>query len=161
MPVEKLRPATFFERLIFLDPGLMRDWVDGWHINPSWWVRNMCALFVLPALFIRGAHYEEGTTIALAKSIFEDGMWPCTFRYGERLVDRPHAVTWLLGAVGYLIGGLPLWVARLPTILSLIAGASLVYALVRRYTSATAALFAVVCLIASPMMLQKTITAES
>src|SRR3569833_1629234 len=155
MPVEKLRPATFFERLKFLVLGVLSAWVVCSSINQYWWDNILCALFVLPAMSIRGAHYEEGTTIALAKSIFEDGMWPGTFRYGERLVDRPHAVTWLLGAVGYLIGGLPLWVARLPTILSLIAGASLVYALVRRYTSATAALFAVVCLIASPMMLQK------
>jgi 4-amino-4-deoxy-L-arabinose transferase-like glycosyltransferase len=161
MPGEKLRQALFNERLKFLDPALLSAWVDRSRINPYWWVVILCALFILPAMFIRGAHYEEGTTVALAKSIFEDGLWPGTFRYGERLVDRPHAVTWLLGAVGYLIGSLPLWVARLPTILSLIAGASLVYALVRRYASATAALFAVVCLIASPMMLQKTITAES
>jgi 4-amino-4-deoxy-L-arabinose transferase-like glycosyltransferase len=161
MPGERIRQAPFAARLKFLDPAVLSAWVDRSPINPYWWVVILCALFILPAIFIRGAHYEEGTTIALAKSIFEDGMWPGTFRYGERLVDRPHAVTWLLGGVGYLIGGLPVWVARLPTILSLIAGASLVYGLVRRYASAAAALFAVVCLIASPMMLQKTITAES
>ena len=161
MPVEKLRQTPFAARLKFLDPAALSAWVDRSPFNPYWWVVILCALFVLPAMFIRGAHYEEGSTIALAKSIFEDGLWPGTFRYGERLVDRPHAVTWLLAGIGYVIGGLPVWAARLPTILSLIAGASLVYGLVRRYASATAALFAVVCLIASPMMLQKTITAES
>ena len=124
MPGERIRQAPFAARLKFLDPAVLSAWVDRSPINPYWWVVILCALFILPAIFIRGAHYEEGTTIALAKSIFEDGMWPGTFRYGERLVDRPHAVTWLLGGVGYLIGGLPVWVARLPTILSLIAGAS-------------------------------------
>ena len=148
-------------RLKFLDPAVFSNWLERSPIKPHWWVLILCALFILPAIFIRGTHYEEGTTIALARSIFEDHLWPGTFRYGERLIDRPHAVTWLLAGVGYLIGGLPVWVARIPTVLSLIGGVGLVYWLVRRYASAAAALFAVACLIASPMMLQKTITAES
>jgi 4-amino-4-deoxy-L-arabinose transferase-like glycosyltransferase len=129
-------------------------------MNPYWWVVILCALFLLPAMFIRGAHYEEGTAIALARSIFEDGLWPEIYRYGERFVERPQALSWLLGAIGSLAGGMPVWLARIPTALSLLGGASLVCWLVRQYASAVAALFAAVCFIASPMMLQKTVTAE-
>jgi 4-amino-4-deoxy-L-arabinose transferase-like glycosyltransferase len=161
MPNGNVQRAPFAARLKFLEPAIFSNWLERSPIKPHWWVLILCALFILPAIFIRGTHYEEGTTIALARSIFEDHLWPGTFRYGERLIDRPHAVTWLLAGVGYLIGGMPVWVARIPTVLSLIGGAGLVYWLVRRYASAAAALFAVVCLIASPMMLQKTITAES
>jgi 4-amino-4-deoxy-L-arabinose transferase-like glycosyltransferase len=158
---KKLRRTLINLPLSWLDPAVLSNWVNRSRINPYGWGIILCLLFILPAIFIRGAHYEEGTTIALARSIFQDGLWPGTFLYGERLVDRPHAVTWLLGGVGLLTGNLPLWAARIPTVASLIGGASLVYWLVRRYASATAALVAMVCLIASPMMLQKTITAES
>lgn len=130
-------------------------------VSPFWLILVFCALFVLPAVFIRAAHYEEGTTIALARSIFEDHLWPGIARYGVRLVERPHGVSWLLGAIGLMFGDLPVWVARLPTVAALIGGAMLVYALARRYVSTSAALFGVVCLLASPMLLQKTITAES
>jgi 4-amino-4-deoxy-L-arabinose transferase-like glycosyltransferase len=129
-------------------------------VPPLWLIALLCASFVLPALFIRASHFEEGTTIALARSIFEDRQWPELSRYGVRLVERPQAISWLLGAFGLLTGDLPIWVVRIPTVVSLIGGALLVHTLARRYVSATAALFGVVCLLASPMVLQKTITAE-
>lgn len=146
--------------------NLRQSLVGRWHsvvaaVSPYWLIVILCALFVLPAIFIRAAHYEEGTTIALARSIFEDRLWPETARYGVRLIERPHGMSWLLGAVGLALGGLPVWVARLPTVAALIGGAMLVYALARRYVGASAALFGAVCLLVSPMLLQKTITAES
>jgi hypothetical protein len=143
------------------DPTIVLRWITHSRISPFGWVLILCSLFTLPAIFIRGAHYEEGTTIALARAVFEDGMWPDTYRYGERLSERPPAVAWLLGVLGMLTGSMPVWLARIPTALSLFGGASLIFWFVRQYASAVAALFAAVCFIASPMMLQKTVTAES
>jgi len=138
----------------------LAEWLRRSRIQPYWWVLILCALFLLPAILIRGAHYEEGTAVALARSIFEDGTWPDAYRYGARFVQRPQGISWLLGAIGLFTGEMPIWLARLPTALALISGASLIYWLVRQHASAAAALIGAVCFIASPMMLQKTVTAE-
>ena len=49
---------------------------------------------------------------------------------------------------------------RLPAIFSLLGCCLLIFSLLRRYVSALAALFAAVCFIVSPMVLQRIITAE-
>jgi 4-amino-4-deoxy-L-arabinose transferase-like glycosyltransferase len=57
-------------------------------------------VLIVPAISLRGAHYEEGTTIALARGAFEDEHWLAPYRYGMRFVERPVLVSWLLAVVG-------------------------------------------------------------
>jgi 4-amino-4-deoxy-L-arabinose transferase-like glycosyltransferase len=135
-------------------------WFSQSPVPPSLWILLLWFLLIVPAIGIRGAHYEEGTTIGLARGAFEDGHWLTPFLYGVRFAERPVLVSWLLGAMGTLTGYLPLWMARLPIVLALLAGAELVYWLVRQYASIRAAMFGAVCFLISPMMLQKTVTAE-
>ena len=135
-------------------------WVSQSRIPPILWIFLLWFLLVVPAISIREVHYEEGTTIGLARGAFEDGHWLTPFRYGVRFVERPVLISWLLGAVGTVTGSLPLWMARLPTVLAFLAGAGLVCWLVRQYASIRAAMFSAICFLISPMMLQKTVTAE-
>lgn len=135
-------------------------WFSQSRIPPILWIVLLWFLLVVPAISIRGAHFEEGTTIGLARGAFEDGHWLTPFRYGVRFVERPVLISWLLAVVGTVTGSLPLWMARLPTVLAFLAGAGLVYWLVRQYASIRAAMFGAICFLISPMMLQKTVTVE-
>jgi 4-amino-4-deoxy-L-arabinose transferase-like glycosyltransferase len=114
----------------------------------------------VPAVFIRGAHYEEGTTIALARGAFEDGHWLEPHAYGVRTVERPVLLSWVLGGIGAVVGRLDLWVVRLPAVGSILGGALLVFWIVRRHATPRAAGFGAACFLVSPMMLQKSVTAE-
>ncbi len=119
-------------------------------------------LLTVPGVFIRAAHYEEGTTIGLARGAFADGHWLSPHLYGLRFVERPVLVSWALGGAGALFGSLPLWLARLPACLSILAGALLIARLVHKQTSdRNAALFGAACFLVSPMILQKLFTAEA
>ncbi len=101
-----------------------RFWSPG---APTWlWVIGVGLLMTVPRIFIRGTHYEEGTTIGLARGAFHDSHWISPSLYGVRFVERPVLVSWLLGAVGLLTDNLEVWVARLPAALSILAGALLV-----------------------------------
>jgi len=128
---------------------------------PGWvWVVLLWFLLVVPAIFLRGAHYEEGITIALARGAFEDGQWLSPSFYGVRQVERPTLVSWILGTVGLLTGRIDLWVGRLPGVLALLGGGLLIHGFVRRYADKRSAVFGAICFLISPMMLQKLITAE-
>lgn len=146
-------------RLRAFDPdGLIRRLPD--LASPIFWILLLCFLFIFPAITLRGAHYEEGTLISIARGVFEDGHWLTPYRYGERFVERPALLAWVLGLVGFLTGSVPDWLARIPIAMALIGGCGLVYCQVRKYASAGAGLFGVLCLMASPLMQQKLVTAE-
>ena len=117
-------------------------------------------VLTVPSVFIRGAHYEEGTTIALARGAFEDGHWLEPHAYGVRTVERPVLLSWVLGGIGSVVGRLDLWVARLPAVASILGGAMLVFWIVRAHATPRAAVFGAACFLVSPMMLQKSVTAE-
>jgi 4-amino-4-deoxy-L-arabinose transferase-like glycosyltransferase len=129
--------------------------------RPYLWIALICFLLVVPAIVLRGAHFEEGTVIGLARGAFEDGHWRTPFLYGQRFAERPVLFSWLLALAGLATGTLTDWMARIPVALSLFAGASLVFYLVRKYASASAAFFGVLCFAASPIVLQKVVTAET
>src|ERR1700722_15194329 len=56
-------------------------------------------LIVVPAISIRGIHYEEDTVVALAKGAAQDGHWLAPSYYGVRFVERPVLMSWLIGAM--------------------------------------------------------------
>ncbi len=129
--------------------------------RPYVWIALICFLLVAPAITLRGAHFEEGTVIGLARGAFEDGHWLTPFLYGARFAERPALFSWLLALVGLGTGAVTDWMARIPVALSLFAGASLIFYLVRKYVSASAAFIGVLCFAASPIVLQKVATAET
>ena len=129
-------------------------------VPPICWLVLLWLLLTIPGMFIRSAHYEEGATIGLARGAFEDGHWMAPHLYGMRFVERPVLVSWGLAAAAKLTGRMDLWTARLPAVTSILAGTCLIYWLVRRYSTARAAVFGGCGFLVSPMILQKIVTAE-
>jgi len=128
---------------------------------PFFWIVLICFLVVVPAIVLRSAYFEEGTTIGIARNAFEDGHWLEPYRAGLRFVERPVLMSWLLGAVGLLTGTITDWMARIPPALSLLGGASLIYYFIRPYVTVAAGLFSALCFIVSPIVLVKVATAET
>lgn len=141
---------------------LMRDFlrletapVSAWILIAALWL-----LMALPALGLRGAHYEEGTVIALARGALEDGNWLAPYRYGVRFVERPVLLSWMTAAVGSVTGGVRIEAARIIHLLFLLGGGLIVFHLVRTQASKAAGLFGVLCWFGCSMVAQKFITAE-
>lgn len=128
---------------------------------PVWaWIVVVWALFVFPGIGLRSFYYEEGYIVAVARGALEDHQWVVPHLYGWRYPERPNLMALLVAGLGFLTGGINQWVARAPAVLCLLAGAFMVFHLVRRHAGALAALFGALCFLASPMMLQKAIVAE-
>ncbi|MDF3812905.1 MULTISPECIES: glycosyltransferase family 39 protein [Rhodopseudomonas] len=128
---------------------------------PGWlWIVLLWALTVIPAISLRSAHFEEGTVLALARGAAQDGWWLAPHHYGFRFIERPVLLSWIAAALGSLTGEVTLWHIRIPHVLFLLAGALLVWRLVRSQASDSAALFAALCFFGSPMIATKVVTAE-
>ena len=143
--------------------ALAFDWFDRIERSrlPAWgWLIVFWFVLIVPAIVLRGAHYEEGTVTALARGAIEDGHWLVPHMYGFRFPERPVLMSWVLAAIGLPFGGLSQEAARIPAVLSLLGGAALVFYLVRQRCSEAAALFGAVCFLIGPALLRKTITAE-
>lgn len=124
------------------------------------WVVLLWALFVFPAISLRAFHYEEGTTAVLARGAFEDGFWLAHHYFGLRMVERPTLLAWVVGALGFLTGGIGQWTVRIVPVLTLLGGGLMIFFFVQRRATALAALFAAACYFTSPMILQKVVVAE-
>src|SRR5439155_8127940 len=112
---------------------------------PAWaWILLIWFLFVVPAIALRGYHFEEGSVIALARGALEDGQWLVPSHYGYRLIERPILYSWLVAVLGEIFG-INHWTARMPTVVSLLAVGGLVFWLVRQRSSVLAALFGAFC----------------
>lgn len=116
---------------------------------------------VLPLLSIRGYHFEEGLTVALAKDTLTGSPWYVPDLFGARWIERPVMQSWLVALVSLPFGGVSQITARLPTIAALFVGAVLIARLLRPRVSRPAALFAALCFLFSPAVLQKAVTAEA
>jgi 4-amino-4-deoxy-L-arabinose transferase-like glycosyltransferase len=128
---------------------------------PAWcWIVALWALFVFPAISLRAYHYEEGSIVAIARGVIENGDGLTQHWYGLRDVERPNLLAWIVALLGMAAGGVNQWIARAPAVLSLLAACLLVHGLTRRYASGLAALFAALALLVSPMVLQKIPVAE-
>ena len=64
MPVTQLVWTWFLHRISLVRNADIPGWV---------WVVLLWALMAFPAAALRGAHYEEGTVIGLARGAIEDG----------------------------------------------------------------------------------------
>ena len=126
-----------------------------WLAIPLFWFA-----LIVPAIFLRGYHYEEGTIVALARGAIEDGQWLAPHQYGFRFIERPVLMSWLLAVLGLIFGEIRPWIARILPTLSLLGGGFLVFYLTRQRASAAAALFGALCFLICPAVLQKLVTAE-
>ena len=144
-----------------IQPDMPLGWLTRSRLSPYVWILILWALLVIPAMFLVGAHYDEGTTIGLARGASDDGHWLVPHLYGTRFVERPVLVSWLLGLIGVAIGNYDLWIARLPAVSALLGGGFLIYWFARRAVGSHGAIFAVACFLLSPMIIQKLITAEN
>ncbi len=146
-----LRPADLLERFAWFETARVRPWM---------WVVLLWALFVFPAISLRALHYEEGTTGVLARGAFEDGYWLAYHYFGLRMIERPTLLAWVVGALGFVTGGIGQWTVRIVPVLALLAGGLLIFSFVQRRATALAGLFAAICCFVSPMILQKVVVAE-
>jgi 4-amino-4-deoxy-L-arabinose transferase-like glycosyltransferase len=162
-------PAGGAARLASLVEALAKrgpDWTGRFdsltgRFRPAWLaVVLLWFLLVVPAIFLRGYHYEEGTVIGLARGALEDGYWLVPHQFGLRFPERPALMSFVIAVLGWIFGGIGPVVARLPPVLSLLAGGLMVFSLVRQRAGAVAALFGALCFLISPALLQKLITAE-
>jgi 4-amino-4-deoxy-L-arabinose transferase-like glycosyltransferase len=118
------------------------------------------ACAVLPNLSLRAFIYEEGTNAELARDILLHGDFLRPSIYGIRLHEKPSLLSWLIAGFASLTGGVNEWSARLPTMLSVLVTALMVQRLALRYTTRGASLFAALCFIFCPLLLQKLTVAE-
>jgi 4-amino-4-deoxy-L-arabinose transferase-like glycosyltransferase len=145
----------------FIQPDLPLVWLTRSRLSPYVWILILWAVLTLPAIFLVGAHFEEGTTIGLARGAFEDGHWLVPHLYGYRFVEWPVLVSWILGGLGLVIGDFDLWVGRIPAVSALLGGALLICWFARRAVGTQGAVFAAACFLLAPMVLEKVITAEN
>ena len=117
------------------------------------------AVSVFPAIALRGLHWEEGRIISIALGAM-DGHLLVPHVFGERFAERPVLLSLIQAGLGSIIGDITPWVARLPVVLALLAGALLVFHIVRRYASAAAGFVGAACYLASIQIHKKVITAE-
>jgi 4-amino-4-deoxy-L-arabinose transferase-like glycosyltransferase len=145
----------------FIQPDLPLVWLTRSRLSPYAWIVILWALLILPAVFLVGAHFGEGTTLGFARGAFEDGHWLVPHLYGMRSAARPVLVSSVLGLIGLAVGDFDLWVGRIPAVSALLGGGVLIYWFARRAVGAQGAIFATACFLLSPLIIQKLITAEN
>jgi 4-amino-4-deoxy-L-arabinose transferase-like glycosyltransferase len=114
----------------------------------------------IPATIIRASNLEEGRILAMARGAVEDGHWLTPFVYGERFVERPVLLSWITAVLGELTGGVTLWSLRIPHLCFFLAGALLIYSLLRSITGKSAAIFGALCWMSMPVVAPKFINSE-
>lgn len=127
---------------------------------PILWVIGLFCVQAVPATIIRASNLEEGRIIAMARGAVEDGHWLTPFIYGERFAERPVLLSWLAAFFGEPTGGVTLWSLRIPHLCFFLAGALLIYSLLRSMTGKSAAIFGALCWISMPVVAPKFINAE-
>jgi 4-amino-4-deoxy-L-arabinose transferase-like glycosyltransferase len=118
----------------------------------------VCATF--PNLTVRSFIYEEGTNAEIAADVLAHGHFLQPIVYGTIWHDKPSLLSWLIAGVAFVTGGVNEWSARLPVMLSVLITALLVHRVTRRYASPAASLFAALCFLFCPLLLQKITVSE-
>lgn len=127
---------------------------------PFLWLIGFFLLQAVPATIIRASNLEEGRILAMARGAMEDGHWLTPFVYGERFAERPVLLSWIAALSGELTGDVTLWSLRIPHLCFFLAGALLIYRLLRSVAGKSAAVFGALCWISMPVVAPKFINAE-
>jgi 4-amino-4-deoxy-L-arabinose transferase-like glycosyltransferase len=152
--------ASFPRALKIPDFSHLFSRIENAKLPPQFWLVVVWLLLVLPTISLRGAHYEEGTVLGLARGALVDGHWLQPHLYGVRFVERPVLLSWLLAAFSLPFGRVDLWLARVVIAALYLAAGWVIFSFVRRHATPLAALFAALCFFVCPMLLQKVTTAE-
>jgi 4-amino-4-deoxy-L-arabinose transferase-like glycosyltransferase len=127
---------------------------------PVLWIVAFFLVQTFPATLIRASNLEEGRVIAMARGAVEDGHWLTPFVYGGRFAERPVLLSWITALFGEATGGVTLWSLRIPHLCFFLAGALLIYNLLRSSTGKSAAIFGALCWISMPVVAPKFINSE-
>lgn len=127
---------------------------------PLLWVIGFFLVQAIPATIIRASNLEEGRILAMARGAVEDGHWLSPFIYGQRFIERPVLLSWITALFGEVTGGVTLWSLRIPHLCFFLAGALLIYSLLRSITGKSAAIFGAFCWISMPVVAPKFINSE-
>jgi 4-amino-4-deoxy-L-arabinose transferase-like glycosyltransferase len=127
---------------------------------PILWVVAFFLVQAVPVTIVRSSNLEEGTIIAIARGAVEDGHWLTPFIYGDRFAERPVLLSWISALVGEATGSVTLWTLRVPHLSFFLAGALLIYSLLRSVTGKSAAIFGALCWISTPVVAPKFINSE-
>ncbi|WP_045836552.1 glycosyltransferase family 39 protein [Hyphomicrobium sp. 99] len=112
----------------------------------------------MPLALFHGYHYVEGLTVTIAQSALDDGNWLTPHINNLRWIERPTLLSWLIAAMSMPFGHVSPFIARLPIILSLLAGILLVWRALRPVVSAEAAVFGAALFLASPIVMRYYVT---
>ena len=118
------------------------------------------ACAVLPNLTLHSFVWEEGTNAEIARDVLAHGHFLVPIVYGIPWLEKPSLLPWLIAGVAAVSGQVNEWSARLPAMISVLLTALMVQGLTRRYASLQASLFAAVCFLFAPLLLQKLTIAE-
>jgi len=123
----------------------------------------ICLLWMvlaLPSVSTRSFIWEEGTNAEIARSVFNRGEFLVPYIYGQRWAVKPSLLPWLIAGMAEVTGQVNEWSARLPSMLAALLVTLLTFRFGVRYLSLSAALFAAISLLCSPVVLQKLAIAE-
>lgn len=132
-------------------------------LNPVAAIVAAWAVLTLPLVFFRGYNSDEGLAVSIARAAVEDGEWLVPHFFNSRLIERPTLLSWIIAAVSAPFGQVSQVSARLPVALFLLAGAFLIYALLRKVAaSVPASLLGAALFLACPLVIRSyvTITAD-
>jgi 4-amino-4-deoxy-L-arabinose transferase-like glycosyltransferase len=118
------------------------------------------ACAVLPNLALHSFIWEEGTNAEIARDVLAHSHFLVPIVYGIPWYEKPSLLPWLIAGVAVVSGQVNEWSARLPAMISVLLTALMVQGLTQRYASLPASLFAALCFLFSPLLLQKLAIAE-
>lgn len=118
----------------------------------------LALLVSVPQALFHGYHYMEGLTVTVAQSALDDGNWLNQHMYNLRWLERPMLLSWLIAVLSMPLGYVEPFIARLPIVLSLVAGVLLVWRALRPVASREAALFGAALFLACPLVMRYYVT---
>jgi 4-amino-4-deoxy-L-arabinose transferase-like glycosyltransferase len=123
--------------------------------NPIAVITVAWAVLAVPRVFFRGYTAHEGLAVSIARTALETGDWLTPHLYNVRFVERPTLQSWIIEAISAPFGDVNQIAARLPSVLFLLFGCGLIYALLRRVSaSVPAALLGVALFLACPLVMR-------
>ncbi|MCB0552238.1 MAG: glycosyltransferase family 39 protein [Phaeodactylibacter sp.] len=100
---------------------------------------GLAAILILVSLFLnlgrQPVYLEEPRRAMIAMEMEENGNFIVPTQLGEYYYAKPPVFNWVVWASSKLVGGYNAWALRLPTVLSMIATALLLFWLGRRYVN--------------------------